>query len=319
MKPLFFIQTEESVVEAVENTEVVEVVEAVEEGVTAQPSITESIDAVLNYDWSHIKDVLVDGALELGWKIIVALAIFYVGRWVIRRILKLMDKIYERKDVDYAIRGFLSGIIKVLLYVAVILMIVQTIGIDTTSLVAMLASAGLAIGMALSGTLQNFAGGVMLLVLKPYRIGDYIEAMSEEGSVVKIGLFTTEIHTVDKRVINIPNGSISTSVIENYSTSDMRRVDWTVNVEYGSNPETVRKVLLDIANRDSRVSKENEPVVFLTELGNSAVSFSLRVWVKNCDYWDVKFLFQEQIYTELPKNGINFPYPQLDVTIKNNK
>ena len=159
----------------------------------------------------------------------------------------------------------------------------------------------------------------MLLVLKPYRIGDYIEAMGEEGSVVKIGLFTTEIHTVDKRVINIPNGSISTSVIENYSTSDMRRVDWTVNVEYGSNPETVRKVLLDIANRDARVSKENEPVVFLTELGNSAVSFSLRVWVKNCDYWDVKFLFQEQIYTELPKNGINFPYPQLDVTIKNNK
>lgn len=315
MKPLFFIQTEESVVEAVENTEVVE---AVEEGVSTQPSITESIDAVLNYDWSHIKDVLVDGALELGWKIIVALAIFYVGRWIIRRILKLMDKIYERKDVDYAIRGFLSGIIKVLLYVAVILMIVQTIGIDTTSLVAMLASAGLAIGMALSGTLQNFAGGVMLLVLKPYRIGDYIEAMGEEGSVVKIGLFTTEIHTVDKRVINIPNGSISTSVIENYSTSDMRRVDWTVNVEYGSNPEAVRKVLLDIANSDSRVSKESEPVVFLTELGNSAVSFSLRVWVKNCDYWDVKFLFQEKIYTELPKNGINFPYPQLDVTIKNN-
>ena len=145
-----------------------------------------------------------------------------------------------------------------------------------------------------------------------------IEGRGVATKVFFIGIATTEIYTVDKRVINIPNGSISTSVIENYSTSDMRRVDWTVNVEYGSNPEAVRKVLLDIANSDSRVSKENEPVVFLTELGNSAVSFSLRVWVKNCDYWDVKFLFQEKIYTELPKNGINFPYPQLDVTIKNN-
>lgn len=313
MKPLFFIQEEVAAAEAVEATEVVEVAEEA----AAQPTMAESIDAVLNYDWSHVKDVIIDGAMELGWKIIVALAIFYVGRWVIRRILKLMDKIYDKKNVDLAIRGFLSGIIKVLLYVAIILMIVQTIGIDTTSLVAMLASAGLAIGMALSGTLQNFAGGVMLLVLKPYRIGDYIEAQGEEGTVMNIGLFTTEIHTVDKRVINIPNGSISTSVIENYSTSDVRRVDWNVRVEYGSDAEAVRKALLDIANADARVDKENAPVVFLVDLTESAAVFSLRVWVKNCDYWDVKFLFQEQIYTELPKRGIKFPYPQLDVTIKN--
>ena len=203
-----------------------------------------------------------------------------------------------------------------LLYVAVVLMIVQTIGVDTTSLVAMLASAGLAIGMALSGTLQNFAGGVMILVLKPYRVGDYIEAQGEEGTVVNIGLFTTELHTVDNRVIYIPNSSISTSVIDNASTSATRRVDWSVSVEYGTEPEAVRKALIDIMSADSRISGEPKPVVYLTELADSAVIFSARAWVKNEDYWGVKFDINEKIYTELPKRGICFPYPQLDVTIK---
>lgn len=309
MKPIYFIQEEAAEVAATEAQEV-----ATE--VAADSSVAESIDTVLSYDFNTLKDIIIDGALTIGWKIIVALAIFYVGRWVIRRILRLLDKLYERKSVEMSIRGFLSNIVNVLLYVAVVLMIVQTIGVDTTSLVAMLASAGLAIGMALSGTLQNFAGGVMILVLKPYRVGDYIEAQGEEGTVVSIGLFTTTLHTVDKRVIYIPNSSISTSVIDNYSTSATRRVDWTVKVEYGTEPEAVRKTLIDIMSADSRISKENKPVVFLTELSDSSVIFSARAWVKNEDYWDVKFDLNEKIYTELPKRGISFPYPQLDVTIK---
>lgn len=309
MKPIYFIQEEAAEVAATEAQEV-----ATE--VAADSSVAESIDTVLSYDFNTLKDIIIDGALTIGWKIIVALAIFYVGRWVIRRILRLLDKLYERKSVEVSIRGFLSNIVNVLLYVAVVLMIVQTIGVDTTSLVAMLASAGLAIGMALSGTLQNFAGGVMILVLKPYRVGDYIEAQGEEGTVVNIGLFTTTLHTVDKRVIYIPNSSISTSVIDNYSTSATRRVDWTVKVEYGTEPEAVRKTLIDIMSADSRISKENKPVVFLTELADSSVIFSARAWVKNEDYWDVKFDLNEKIYTELPRRGISFPYPQLDVTIK---
>lgn len=309
MKPIYFIQEEAAEVAATEAQEV-----ATE--VAADSSVAESIDTVLSYDFNTLKDIIIDGALSICWKIIVALAIFYVGRWVIRRILRLLDKLYERKSVEVSIRGFLSNIVNVLLYVAVVLMIVQTIGVDTTSLVAMLASAGLAIGMALSGTLQNFAGGVMILVLKPYRVGDYIEAQGEEGIVVNIGLFTTTLHTVDKRVIYIPNSSISTSVIDNYSTSATRRVDWTVKVEYGTEPEAVRKTLIDIMSADSRISKENKPVVFLTELADSSVIFSARAWVKNEDYWDVKFDINEKIYTELPRRGISFPYPQLDVTIK---
>ena len=309
MKPIYFIQEEAAEVAATE-------VQEVATEVAADSSVAESIDTVLSYDFNTLKDIIIDGALTIGWKIIVALAIFYVGRWVIRRILRLLDKLYERKSVEVSIRGFLSNIVNVLLYVAVVLMIVQTIGVDTTSLVAMLASAGLAIGMALSGTLQNFAGGVMILVLKPYRVGDYIKAQGEEGTVVNIGLFTTTLHTVDKRVIYIPNSSISTSVIDNYSTSATRRVDWTVKVEYGTEPEAVRKTLIDIMSADSRISKENKPVVFLTELSDSSVIFSARAWVKNEDYWDVKFDLNEKIYTELPKRGISFPYPQLDVTIK---
>lgn len=309
MKPIYFIQEEAAEVAATEAQEV-----ATE--VAADSSVAETIDTVLSYDFNTLKDIIIDGALTIGWKIIVALAIFYVGRWVIRRILRLLDKLYERKSVEVSIRGFLSNIVNVLLYVAVVLMIVQTIGVDTTSLVAMLASAGLAIGMALSGTLQNFAGGVMILLLKPYRVGDYIEAQGEEGTVVNIGLFTTTLHTVDKRVIYIPNSSISTSVIDNYSTSATRRVDWTVKVEYGTEPEAVRKTLIDIMSADSRISKENKPVVFLTELADSSVIFSARAWVKNEDYWDVKFDLNEKIYTELPRRGISFPYPQLDVTIK---
>lgn len=309
MKPIYFIQ-EEATMEATSE------VQATATEVAETPTIEESIDTLLSYDFTTLKDIIIDGALTICWKIIVALAIFYIGRWVIRRILRLLDKLYERRSVEISIRGFLSNIVNVLLYVAVVLMIVQTIGVDTTSLVAMLASAGLAIGMALSGTLQNFAGGVMILVLKPYRVGDYIEAQGEEGTVADIGLFTTTLHTADKRVIYIPNSSISTSVIDNASTSAMRRVDWSVSVEYGTEPEAVRKALIDIMSADSRVSKETTPVVYLTELADSAVVFSARAWVKNEDYWDVKFDINEKIYTELPKRGICFPYPQLDVTIK---
>lgn len=309
MKPIYFIQEDATMETATEVQDVAaEVVET--------PTIEESIDTLLSYDFNALKDIVIDGALTICWKIVVALAIFYIGRWVIRRILRLLDKLYERKSVEMSIRGFLSNIVNVLLYVAVVLMIVQTIGVDTTSLVAMLASAGLAIGMALSGTLQNFAGGVMILVLKPYRVGDYIEAQGEEGTVVNIGLFTTELHTVDNRVIYIPNSSISTSVIDNASTSATRRVDWSVSVEYGTEPEAVRKALIDIMGADSRISSEPKPVVFLTELADSAVIFSARAWVKNEDYWGVKFDINEKIYTELPKRGICFPYPQLDVTIK---
>ena len=310
-------QTEEGAAVAENGAETAaEVVKESPIAINSVEDVKESVEQLFSIDYSQLVDKLLEGALVVGLKIIAALVIYYLGRWVVRRVMKLMDKVYEKKSVEKSLRSFLSGVVKVLLYVVIVLIIIQVLGINTTSLVAMIASAGLAIGMALSGTLQNFAGGVMILLLRPYRIGDYIDAQGEEGTVTKIGLFSTEIITVDNRIIYIPNSTISTSVIDNYSTSEMRRVDWTVSVEYGTDPEKVRQVLVDMLKSDSRVAADPAPVVFLVNLADSSVQFSARAWCKNGDFWGLKFDIQERIYVELPKNGINFPFPQLDVNLK---
>ncbi|MBO7262366.1 MAG: mechanosensitive ion channel [Alistipes sp.] len=319
MKNLLFIsaQTEEGAAVAENGAEAAaEVVKESPIAINSVEDVKESVEQLFSIDYSQLVDKLLEGALVVGLKIVAALVIYYLGRWVVRRVMKLMDKVYEKKSVEKSLRSFLSGVVKVLLYVVIVLIVIQVLGINTTSLVAMIASAGLAIGMALSGTLQNFAGGVMILLLRPYRIGDYIDAQGEEGTVTKIGLFSTEIVTVDNRIIYIPNSTISTSVIDNYSTSEMRRVDWTVSVEYGSDPEKVRQVLVDMLKSDSRVAADPAPVVFLVNLADSSVQFSARAWCKNGDFWGLKFDIQERIYVELPKNGINFPFPQLDVNLK---
>lgn len=323
MKNLLFISAQAEESAAAAETAAETTTEAAAEVANETPLAINSVEDVkagveqlFSIDYSQLIDTLLEGAMVVGLKIIAALVIYYVGRWIVRRVMKLMDKIYEKKSVEKSLRSFLSGVVKVLLYVVIVLIVIQVLGINTTSLVAMIASAGLAIGMALSGTLQNFAGGVMILLLRPYRIGDYIDAQGEEGTVTKIGLFSTEIITVDNRVIYIPNSTISTSVIDNYSTSQMRRVDWTLNVEYGTDPEKVRQLMVDMLKNDSRVVADPEPVVFLVNLADSAVQFSARAWCKNEDYWGLKFDIQERIYVELPKSGINFTYPQINVNVK---
>ena len=319
MKNLLFISTQ-----AEESTTVVEngaetAAEVVKESPLAIHSVEdvkEGVEQLFSVDYSQLVDKLMEGALVVGLKIVAALVIYYIGRWIVHRLMKFMDRVYEKKSVEKSLRSFLSGVVKVLLYIVIVLVVIQVLGINTTSFVAMLASAGLAIGMALSGTLQNFAGGVMILLLRPYRIGDYIDAQGEEGTVRKIGLFSTEIITVDNRIIYIPNSTISTSVIDNYSTSEMRRVDWTISVEYGTDPEKLRQVVTEILKSDSRAAADPAPYVLLVNLADSSVDFSARAWCKNADYWGLKFDIQERIYVELPKNGINFPFPQLDVNLK---
>lgn len=322
MKPLSFITTEPvtegdtaaAVAETVELTPE-EAAQQTIETITDPEVVKQSLSTLLDYDFNTLLNIVVDGCISVALKIVAALIIYYIGRWIISRVMRFMDKFYDKRNVEASLRSFLSSVVKVLLYVVVILIVIQVLGINTTSLVAMLASAGLAIGMALSGTLQNFAGGVMILFLKPYRVGDYIDAQGEEGTVKKIGLFSTEIITVDNRSIFIPNSTISSAVIDNYSMAELRRVDWNVNVEYGSDVEAVRKALLEIMQADKRVVADPEPVVFLTEMTDSAVCFSARAWVKNGDYWGVRFDINERIYTELPKRGVMFPHKKLDVTI----
>ncbi len=275
----------------------------------------ETIQKISTLDWTEMWQGFVSDAIWVGVKIIVALLIYWIGRLFIRWVLRLMEHSFERKKVDISLRSFLKNMTSVAFYLLLAMAVVQTLGVNVTSIIAIFSAATLAIGMALSGTMQNFAGGVMILLLRPYRVGDYIEAQGQAGTVEEIMLFSTKIVTVDRQTIYIPNSAISTSIIDNYSHSELRRVDIKVSISYGDDLDVARKVLLDLAAADARVLKDPETVVFLTELSPTSVNLSLRMWTRNADYWGLFFDMNEKIYKELPKSGLRFPYPQLDVHI----
>lgn len=275
----------------------------------------ETIQKISTLDWNEMLQNFVSDAIWIGVKIIVALLIYWIGRFFIRWVLRLMDRSFERKKVDISLRSFLKNMISVVFYLLLAMAVVQTLGVNVTSIIAIFSAATLAIGMALSGTMQNFAGGVMILLLRPYRVGDYIEAQGQSGTVEEIMLFSTKIVTADRQTIYIPNSAISTSIIDNFSHSELRRVDIKVSISYGDDMDVARKVLLDLAAGDPRVLKDPATVVFLSELAADSVNLSLRMWTRNADYWGLFFDMNEKIYKELPKNGLHFPYPQLDVHI----
>ena len=259
---------------------------------------------------------------EAGWvifKIVIALMIYFLGKLIIRWIIRTLERSFKRHDVEISLSNFLRSLVKVILTVVLLLAIVQTLGVNTSSILAIFASAGLAIGMALSGTLQNFAGGVVLLILRPYKVGDYIEAQGQMGTVDDIALFQTRLRTSDNRIIYVPNSSISTSVIDNYSQSEKRRVEWILSISYGDDVDVARAEILAMLKGDSRVLTDIEPVVYLKNLGASSVDLSIRAWVSTDHYWSLYFDINERMYKELPLKGISFPFPQMDVNIKNNK
>ena len=273
----------------------------------------ETIEKITNLDLQQVLSSHVSESIWIVLKILIALAIYWVGRWLIRKLIKLLNGIYERRSVDKSLQTFLRNLVKAVCYIILTLLIIQVIGINTTSIVALLASAGLAIGMALSGTLQNFAGGVMILLLKPYRVGDFIEAKGKSGTVEEIMLFSTKISTPAKQIIYIPNSSIATSIIDNYSTSPTRRAEWIVSIAYGDDVETARKAILEILTADNRILQDPAPVVYVAALADSSVNLSVRAWTANDDFWDVFCTMNEIFYKVLPENGIHFPFPQMDV------
>ena len=281
--------------------------------------LTQTVSKIINADYQKLADTLVEQALWIGLKVILAIVIYYVGRLITNWIIRIMTRSFERRNVEQSLRNFLTSMVKIIMTILVILAAIQTLGVNTSSFLAIFASAGLAIGMALSGTLQNFAGGVILLILRPYRVGDYITAQGQSGTVKAIGLFSTQLSTPDNRTIYVPNSAISTSIVDNYSHPTVRRVDWTVTISYGDDIDVARKAILDILAADKRVLKEPaEPLVALKELGNSAVILTVRAWTANDNYWELFWDINERMYKELPQNGIHFPYPQLDVHIKQN-
>ena len=279
----------------------------------------EKIEKLTTLDYKHL---LTEVAQEAGWivlKIVLALIIYFIGKQLIKWVIRIMEKAFARHKVEASLRSFLRSLVKALLMIMLVFAIVQTLGINTSSFLALFASAGLAIGMALSGTLQNFAGGVVLLILRPYKVGDYIEAQGQSGTVESIGLFSTCLKTPDHQTIYVPNNAIATSIIDNYSQSDIRRVDWTLSISYGDDVDVARREILAMLTADSRVLTDTPPVVYVQNLGESSVNLSIRAWVANGDYWSLFFDMNEKMYKELPTKGINFPFPQVDVNIKNNK
>ena len=260
-------------------------------------------------------------ALQFGLKVLAALAIYFIGAWVIKRIKKLLGNIFERRKTDKAIASFTMSLVSISLTILLIILTVGTLGVNTTSLAAILAAGGMAIGMALSGTVQNFAGGIMLLVFKPFKAGDFIETQGFSGTVSEVNIVSTKLTTTDNRVIVLPNGSLSSGTINNISQNPIRRLEWKIGVEYGSNIDQTRKVILGILNADARVlhgeDAPDEPNVKLSGLLDSSVEIQARCWVRTDDYWDLLWEVNELIYKELPKNGIDFPFPQLDVHLHN--
>lgn len=266
---------------------------------------------------------LMDKALAFGLKLLAAFVIYFVGAWLIRKVKAIIARVFEKKGTDPGIASFTQSIVSIALTIMLIITTVGTLGIDTTSLAALLAGGGMAIGMALNGTVQNFAGGIMLLIFRPFKAGDFIEAQGYSGTVREVTITSTKLSTVDNRVIVIPNGILSNGTINNYSHMQMRRLDLTVDVEYGSESEHVKNLLYSLIMSDTRTLTASsgapaDPFVALASLRDSSIQFVARIWVKSEDYWGLNFDLIEKIYNELPKNGIQFPYPKLDVNILNN-
>ena len=279
-------------------------------------NFAKAVEKIANIDYHALLQSLLSESVWILIKILIALAIYFVGRWIVRRILKLVDVAMQHRNVDISLRSFTRNTISTVFTLLLVLIVVSTLGVNVTSLIAVASAATLAIGMALSGTAQNFAGGVMILLMKPYRVGDYISAQGQSGTVRDIKLFSTVITTADNQTIYIPNNSIATAIIDNYSTADLRRVDWSVGISYGDDVDVARKAVLAMLAADSRILKDPEPVVWVAALADSSVNLTIRAWVKNSDYWNVFFQHNEEFYKELPKHGLSFPFPQMDVHVK---
>lgn len=256
---------------------------------------------------------LLDWSLDAGGRLLAAVVIFIIGRFLIRFINKMVARLLIRRHVDASVQSFVRSLVNILLMVLLIVAIISKLGIETTSFAALLASAGVAVGMALSGNLQNFAGGLIILLFRPYKVGDWIECQGVSGAVKAIQIFHTILTTADNKVVFIPNGSLSSGTIINYSTEDTRRIDWVVGVEYGENFDKVEATVKRILNEDSRILQQPAPYVALNALDASSVNILIRVWVKNSDYWGVYYDVQKHVYEVFNRENIGFPFPQLTI------
>lgn len=279
--------------------------------VKAMADTFEKITSTPVNEW--LPDLVKQYLVPFGIKLVVALVVFILGRWLIKLIKKWMANGLMKKHGDATLHSFLSNLVAVVLNFILIIIIISILGVNTSSLVALLASAGLAIGMALSGTLQNFAGGVIIILFRPFKVGDFISAQGQEGVVKEIQIFNTIILTTDNKVIHIPNGILATGVMTIFTKEETRRVDWLVSISYGDDYDKAKSVLMRLCNEDPRILKDPAPFVEIGQLNSSSVDIRVRVWVQSPDYWPVFFSMNEKVYKTLPQEGLHFPFPQLDV------
>ena len=300
---------------------------------SSTPTIDFSVDSLTTKGSQFVEnlrttptDQLLQGTLssvaKFGLKVLLALLIYIVGAWLIKKTKVIIAKAFEKKKSDSTLSSFVLSLVSALLWIVLILVMVSTLGINTTSIAALLAAGGMAIGMAMSGAVQNLAGGLILLAFKPFKVGEFIQAQGFFGRVSEITIVHTKIVTTDNREITIPNGAISNGTIDNYSCREPHRLSLKFNVPYGTDFDQVKSILLEmvkkqplILNKETNPGAKN-PKVYVDELNDSAVKIKLRVWVLAPNYKKVEHWLNEAIYKELPKNGINFPFPQLDVHMK---
>ena len=256
---------------------------------------------------------LIDWGVSAGGRIIGAVIIFVVGRFLISFLRKMLARLLAKRHVDASIQSFVKSLVNILLTILLIIAVIGKLGVETTSFAALLASAGVAIGMALSGNLQNFAGGLIVLLFRPFKVGDWIESQGVSGTVREIQIFHTILTTADNKVIYIPNGALSSGTVTNYSREATRRVEWIIGVEYGENFDKVEETTRRIIAEDKRILSDPTPFVALHALDASSVNVIIRAWVKSEDYWGVYFDMNKTIYSVFNKEGIGFPFPQLTV------
>ena len=256
---------------------------------------------------------LIDSGISAGKHIIAAVVIFIVGRFLIKLINRLVASILQRRHIEISVQTFLSSLVNIILTILLIITVIGALGVNTTSFAALIASAGVAIGMALSGNLQNFAGGLIILLFKPYRVGDFIDVCGVQGTVSAVQIFHTILLTPDNKAVYLPNGSTSSSTITNYSHENKRRIEWTFGIDYGEDVNRARTAILSVITADARILNEPAPFVAVGGLSDSSVDIIVRVWVPTEEYWNVYFDMHQRVYETFNEQKINFPYPQQTV------
>jgi small conductance mechanosensitive channel len=267
----------------------------------------------LGFDWNEVIILLKTNGIELAINVVTAIAIFYFGRMVVALLMRGLKKMMQAQDVDVTLQTFVANLVQMVLLVFVIIAAISALGIQTTSFIAILGAAGLAIGLALQGSLSNFASGVLIVMFRPYKVGDFVEAAGISGVVEEVQILTTVLKTGDNKKVIVPNGQIMDSVITNYSANDQRRVDMVVGVSYGDDLDKVRSTLEQLVAADERILDDPACTIAVSALADSSVNFVVRPWVKSADYWGVMFDLTEAIKKRCDKEGISVPFPQRDV------